>query len=288
MNTTTYLYILVFPQKNVIKIGKANDIQNRIDSLRRWWGEVNYPASYYLSIEEKSVFKLEKSLHFLLSRYSVEFNDGDGKSEIFAHDALEKAIDVIDLYASLTQSSTRLQKGIPEPIKPQSDRKKKEKYEKAAAKSDRFFNSISACADRFRKINKLIAFLMRYQSRIQFQYDIVDDHILFRVRQNQARNHHASLSVASLFSFGVEDFDVRIGMNCCSAVGVGDVVQYRINLIRQDADSFSHPYLVYLCSQAERMLAYLPKRSLATLDEIPIVDDAGVTSSIFDEWRDDR
>lgn len=88
MGEITNLYVLIFPENKIIKIGKENDIQNRIEVLRRWWGEVDYGSSYYLAIEEKLVYKLEKSLLFLLSTHSADFEEGDGKTEIFSISAL--------------------------------------------------------------------------------------------------------------------------------------------------------------------------------------------------------
>jgi len=69
MDNPSFLYILLFPAKKKIKVGKANNIYNRILSLRRVWGEVDYAHSYRIALPQSEVFKPEKMLHFLLTNY---------------------------------------------------------------------------------------------------------------------------------------------------------------------------------------------------------------------------
>ena len=45
MDTPSHLYLLIFPSNKMIKVGKANNIYNRIQSLSRYWGEVDYEHS---------------------------------------------------------------------------------------------------------------------------------------------------------------------------------------------------------------------------------------------------
>ncbi|KDB09908.1 helicase containing protein [Burkholderia sp. lig30] len=287
MKTTTHLYILIFPEKNAIKIGKANDIQNRIDSLKRWWGAVDHPSSYYLKIDEKLVYKLEKTIHFMLSHYSIEFDDGDGKSEMFSFEALEHAIGIINLYTSMSRLNESLKKGIKQPLQatPAKTKAKIEKYKQIKKKSDRFFNSLSKSLAIHKKIHRLIIFLIRHQARIQFQYDIVDDYVFFRVRNTRKTDRSKSLSPTSLFSFDIDDFDMRAGINLCSAVGSGNIVQYKIQLIHKsnrDRDS-AIPHLSYMSSQVERLLDNLPKKSESALEDIPILDERKIINEIINK-----
>lgn len=59
---TSHLYLLVFPEPGMIKVGKADVVHERIRTLRRFWGEVDYEASYQLASQAEVVFRLEKSL----------------------------------------------------------------------------------------------------------------------------------------------------------------------------------------------------------------------------------
>ena len=78
--SASHLYLLVFPARGMLKIGKADAVYERIQSLRRHWGDVDYAASYQLGAPVDSVFKLEKSLHFLLAEHALTLDVGDGKT----------------------------------------------------------------------------------------------------------------------------------------------------------------------------------------------------------------
>lgn len=286
MSEITNLYVLIFPKKQIIKIGKANDIQSRIDVLRRWWGEVDYVSSYHLAIEEKLVYKLEKSLHFLLSSHSAEFEEGDGKTEIFAISALDHVIQFINLYLSTNKIENQLVKGIPVPIKAIAKKQPPLKYERMAKRSGEFFVSLLINIEKFRKIHRLINFLMHHQGRIQFQYDEIGGYIYFRVRHSRPLNSGLSHAVMRRFNFNVQDFQGWVGMNCCSAVGLNDVVQYKIQLIKIKDGRFTHSFLSYLSSQTEKLFSQLPKRSLATTEEIPLLDEEKIWMGIEEELSD--
>lgn len=81
MDTPSFLYLLLFPAKKMMKVGKANNIYNRIQSLKRVWGDVDYAHSYRIALPQSEVFKLEKMLHFLLAKYQTGIDAGDGYTE---------------------------------------------------------------------------------------------------------------------------------------------------------------------------------------------------------------
>ncbi len=58
MDTPSFLYLLLFPAKKMMKVGKANNIYNRIQSLKRVWGDVDYAHSYRIALPQSEVFKL--------------------------------------------------------------------------------------------------------------------------------------------------------------------------------------------------------------------------------------
>ncbi|WP_325892861.1 GIY-YIG nuclease family protein [Grimontia sp. NTOU-MAR1] len=69
----TNLYILIFDDFDAIKIGKADDISNRVNTLKKWWGEPDYAESYALEIDIDKVFLLEKVLHSILKEFFKRF-----------------------------------------------------------------------------------------------------------------------------------------------------------------------------------------------------------------------
>lgn len=117
-------------------------------------GEVDYEGSYYLPMDVDSVYKLERSLHFLLSSRAVEFDDGDGKTELFSIGVLEQALKHIELYLSLNPNTPPLRKGIPKIIKKEQPRKVIGKYKRLKNKSKNFFNNLSSCNEKLEKIQK--------------------------------------------------------------------------------------------------------------------------------------
>lgn len=64
MDNPSFLYILLFLAKKKMKVGKANNIYNRILSLRRVWGEVDYAHSYRIALPHSEVFNRKKCCIF--------------------------------------------------------------------------------------------------------------------------------------------------------------------------------------------------------------------------------
>lgn len=269
----THLYILVFPEKEVIKIGKADEIHTRIQSLRRWWGEVDYEASYYLSIPTEIVFSLEKSLHFLLGKYSVAFDEGDGRTELFSYRALEIALKHIELFCASGAVGGALKKGVLLP--PQrviTLFRKQEKWVRYQKKAAEFMTDINKVTAQFDRINRLLVILMRKQAKLAFQYDIVDDQIYFRLRISEEISRNALNSkmekIMMLFSFFIHDFNNGWGMvNCCSASYSDGILQFNVCPMPS-----SNSLVIYFLRQSEFLLKKLPKRSAAATEAIPIIE----------------
>lgn len=85
------LYILLYPEKSVLKVGKANNIINRSKSLK-WIGAPDYQASYWLSTDESSIYRIETGFKKFLHKFRVFIGEGDGKSEIYDIACLEKIL----------------------------------------------------------------------------------------------------------------------------------------------------------------------------------------------------
>jgi hypothetical protein len=289
MDSTTKLYLLIFPEHGIVKVGKADDINNRVQSLRRWWGDVDYESSYYLTAPEKVVFKLEKSLHFLLSSFSVSFEEGDGRTELFSEDALDVAIKHIDLYCSASSDLKGLKKGIPRPVLPAaSKRRRRNKYTKYSQMSKTLARGVSRIAAKFDYINRLLVILLKRQSRIPYQYDIVDQHVVFRIRLPIS---HDRLSVydnlVQQFSFDIKDFNGWLGVHCCEITAENDVIQFNIRLKILEDDRSLCALFSYFTEQSEFLLNKLPKCSPATIQPIPILDETRVLGEILQKFEED-
>lgn len=121
---TSSLYVLVFPSKRLLKIGKANNVHIRCEKLRQTWGAADYAQSFELVAPQSTVFKLEKSLHFMLSAHSANESNGDGYTEMFSLDAMDIAMMHIELFVASSSIPMILKKGIDAPCVPQKARNK--------------------------------------------------------------------------------------------------------------------------------------------------------------------
>jgi len=287
MSDTTNLYLLIFPERGIIKIGKADDIHNRIQTLRRWWGEVDYEASYYLSASLEVIFKLEKSLHFLLSQYAVPFEEGDGRTELFSSGALDIALKHIDLYCSSASEIAGIKKGVQGPLLTSPLPRNRNKHAVLIRKSETMTKGITRIAEQFGRINRLLIILLRRQSRIAYQYDIIDDCVYFRVRLSGKKERGVdSNNLMRCFSFGIEDFNGECGVNCCSVTGVNDVVQFRVRLLSTNDNGPWSALFSYFSQQSELLLKKLPQRSTAATSPILMLDESQVLNDIFESYEE--
>jgi hypothetical protein len=107
------LYVLIFPECGLLKVGKANNVYARCQQLKHYWGDPDYDESLVLVAPEKTVFRLEKALHLLLTKnYAADALEGDGHTEMFRMDALGLVLPTIDLFVKAGVVPTGLRKGI--------------------------------------------------------------------------------------------------------------------------------------------------------------------------------
>ena len=272
MDNPSHLYLLLFPAKKMIKVGKANNIYNRIQPLRRLWGEVDYVHSYRIVLPQSEVFKLESMLHFLLANYKTDIDAGDGYTELFSIEALEPAIKHIQYAIEHNAINTQLQQGIEKPQlrpgKSTSYRHRKMKIQKT--QSDKMISSLVKVTEQFSRINRLLIILLFKQHRLRYQYDIEDNTVLFRIVDNHT-DQHDTFKIMSMFSFYIKDFSSTGGTNYCSEVRSHDTVtQYRVRLISGDHDA--NPMVAYLASQSERLFNKLPSRSPLLIEDLPVLE----------------
>ena len=107
------LYVLMFPECGFLKVGKANNVYARCQQLKHYWGDPDYDESLELVAPEKTVFQMEKTLHFLLTKnYAADSLGGDGHTEMFKMAALGLVLRTINDFVEAGAVPTGLKKGI--------------------------------------------------------------------------------------------------------------------------------------------------------------------------------
>lgn len=79
----SYIYALYFPQKNAVKIGKADDLKVRLSQLVATWGPISTAKARAWSVEDIFVLGAEKDLHHKFETFRKDMPEGDGYSEFF-------------------------------------------------------------------------------------------------------------------------------------------------------------------------------------------------------------
>lgn len=270
------LYLVVFPEKRVVKIGKANDVLKRLECLRRWWGEPDHAASYRMEADEAAVFRIEKALHCLLDAHAVPFDDGDGRTELFAEEALGHALTHIETFLTLNPSAGLvLEKGIPVPVSlpPQAIRSKPQREHKRFVSSGtKMFDSIGDCLARLRDAHRLAAVLIRRQERMAFQWDEVDGRILLRVRNHVLARRDNASRILDRLHFHIEDLDGYRSISLCSLAGSGDLIQFSFGSELASAGADEPGFLGHMLRHARHWFEKIPRRSPAVAEDLPILD----------------
>lgn len=278
MDNLSYLYLLLFPATKMIKVGKANNIYTRIQSLKRVWGEVDYENSYRVALPQSEVFKLEKVLHFLLAKYQVGINAGDGYTELFSFEALEHAIKHIHYAIEHDVINAQLQQGIEKPqLHP--GKSVAHHHRKIKKQSDAMIRNFIEVTEQFSRINRLLLILLLKHDRLIYQYDIEDNTVLFRIADNHT-DQRETFKIMRMFSFSIKDFKCAGGTNYCSGVcSKGTITQYSVQLISGDHNA--HPLVAYLASQTELLFNKLPPRSPLLAEDLPVLDSSRILREIL-------
>lgn len=233
------LYLLVFPDRKLIKIGKAVDVFARSQSFG-WVGTPDYAESYSIPISASRINSVEKGLHRLLTTYRMTDlpENGDGHTELFQLDVLDIALEIIELLVKHDSSVGSLSKGIEVPtiassmeIKSHSH-KLHRRYRVLAREARNHYDDSVSVSEKLRDINRLILFLYRYQFKIPFRYERQGSNLSFFVDNRYAPNpdskkfnrlwkvfgfsfsgHNYSGSYAALTSIGLKNGMVRFEFN---------------------------------------------------------------------------
>ncbi|HHR6469824.1 TPA: GIY-YIG nuclease family protein [Providencia alcalifaciens] len=93
----SYVYVLVYPELKAVKVGKADDVGNRIKQLCHW-GHPDFDKSYIITINSSEVYKLEGALHLYLEPFKKIMDKKHGYSEFFNIEALDEIPKLLNFF----------------------------------------------------------------------------------------------------------------------------------------------------------------------------------------------
>lgn len=271
MEKTSYVYILLFPKSRTIKVGKADNIINRVLILERIWGPIDYENSYKMAVPMQQVYAVEKMLHFLLAQYRYQASENkDGYTELFSHDALAAALRHIDYFVTEKIFPDSLTRDIERREMSPGVKKKRSRYASQTRTVGNLFSNVQQINQQFAVINRLLLILLKKQSRIKYQYNCTESEVCFRIISPGLNPSIDCLRIMRLLSFNFNDFHHGGGINCCvESRTEGDLHQFIIRTLVDEKQHF--PFLGYMFSQSLQLLKALPPRSVALQDDLPVL-----------------
>ncbi|WIF74482.1 GIY-YIG nuclease family protein (plasmid) [Proteus vulgaris] len=97
VKNNSYVYVLFYSDINAVKVGKADDVFNRIKQLCHW-GKPDFYKSYIIPIPKKEVYSLEASLHLYLKRFKKTMSEHHGYTEFFSIEVLDEIPKLLDFF----------------------------------------------------------------------------------------------------------------------------------------------------------------------------------------------
>ncbi|WP_298770093.1 GIY-YIG nuclease family protein [uncultured Shewanella sp.] len=174
----TNIYLLIYPKLKAFKVGKADNVFNRADSIKKWWGEPDYANSFSLVISSESVFKLEKSLHLLLEQFSMNYSEGDGKTEFFSVDAFNDAIEYINVFIKSNKLTSALMKGVDKlniTTGRNISRNRDYIFTKHNVGNKRVIGSLNYSIKNMERVLRVNNLLIKYRKRIKFELTLENE-----------------------------------------------------------------------------------------------------------------
>lgn len=261
------LYILVYTQKNVIKIGKANDVTARIVGLKKHWGEPDYENSYSLEIGANQVFKIEKALHLFLDEHAAGLSEGDGKTEFFAIECLDQVLEYLEVFTKRSDYHI-LKKGIKAPEINASEKTRDIKFIKYTDKQKRLSEVMNDTTKNLDFLMRIVGILQKHREQIKYYYKIDGDYLTFTLEDKRLTDL-ASKNIKSVFElFYMADSGFHTdsgGINLIDSSGGGDAMHSRNFLIRIDKSVYKNTGLLidFLTEQYRQIILSLPEQSPA-------------------------
>jgi hypothetical protein len=169
----TFIYLLIYPKLNAFKIGKADNVFNRADSIKTYWGKPDYKNSFFLKTSKEVVFKLERGLHLLVDQFAMNYKSGDGKTEFFKIDAIDDVIEYVNIFIKSNKLSSSLEQGVVVPdIKPTVRANKN--YDRAfsmhSKKTQEIIESLNHSVKNMEAVFRVTNILIKYRKRIKVDF----------------------------------------------------------------------------------------------------------------------
>ena len=79
----SYIYAIHFIEQDAVKIGKADDLKERLSDLVSIWGKIDKNKARAMKIDDIFVINYEKELHKKYENYKTSMPFGDGYTEFF-------------------------------------------------------------------------------------------------------------------------------------------------------------------------------------------------------------
>ncbi|WP_296244501.1 MULTISPECIES: GIY-YIG nuclease family protein [unclassified Psychrobacter] len=264
----SFLYILVYSNLKVVKIGKANNISKRINVLKSSWGEPDLDKSYTLELCESKVYKIEKAMHALFIDHQVLYDDGDGKTELFNLDILPKVIDILNYYTNFLTDESTLKLGI-DPIVFDSIKKINNKDREVSnfEKSQRqLITTLEQIHFKLEKIMRIISILLKLRYQIEYKYHIEDNFMILSIINERLAKNIDFAKTSDLFGISYGSFDEKytggiqfLSSMRSSAFNEHNMLTFKvcINDLELSSDA------AYFLSKLKPILLSLPERSPA-------------------------
>lgn len=123
-------------------------------------------------------------------------------------------------------------------------------------------SSFADLASQFARINRLLLMLLRWETRVQYEYDVSGATICFRIRSNDEKIHRAREELMQIFRFSAVGFRGFRTINCCTISAADGITQFEIRA-PSPRTAEAKDLLALLWEQSETLLAKLPQRSSA-------------------------
>ena len=258
-----HLYLAVLPLPQALKVGKADNVGERISKLSRSWGSISCDSSYCLSEKASVVSQLEKSLHLFLRPYAVRFDDGDGKTELFELAALEAALAHIQYFIAAGVVTPTLQRGLIIP-----KRRKLPGEGRVVSASLDNSTPLKAALFRYGAIHGFLLALCSTYHRMLYQIDFVGRVMFLRLKL-EMRRELAYESLTPLLPFLEGDYALASpSSDYCLDTWEDGIFQLKVNLQSEFAD---HPAVEFQTRRIEDRISQLPLRSSLLDQDLPIL-----------------
>lgn len=196
--TNSNLYLIAFPQKNILKVERSEKINNRLNDFIPFWGEVDYENSYCLHGSASEVLKLDKALNTFLAHYKNDYTIIEETVSVFKIEALDLAIKHINMYLdSQPEKKSVFLKGLEKREKNfiTKDNNKHKEIFKETKKVKTLLDSNKANITKANILNNLSFIFLKNKDKYQYQYDYDKNDIILRIQAANLKERNQLLSI---------------------------------------------------------------------------------------------